>query len=100
MHQRLQTTRYEAVVDEKVFLNIERCVAMFEVTGAIVSDSMAKDQILSARGARIGSACTNPIRCNARLSVVGVEKLRATVNHRRSSAVISMPEYRSRFAGS
>src|SRR5687768_4622771 len=39
-------------------------------------------------GARIGSACTNPIWCNAVCRSVGWKKFRATVNRRRSSSVI------------
>ena len=45
-----------AVVNEKVFFDVECCVAAFEISGAIVFDTMPQDQILCAcrRTNRIG----------------------------------------------
>jgi hypothetical protein len=50
-------------------------VAPLQIAGAIALQAMSQNQIL---GARIGSACTNLIRCRARFSVVGGNRLRAT----------------------
>ena len=50
MHERLDGTCYEAVVNEEVFLDTEFRVALFEVAGTVVRDTMTKDQVLSARG--------------------------------------------------
>src|SRR5271154_5851575 len=45
----------------------------------------------------MGSACTNPMWCKARLSVVGGKRLRATAYRRRSSRVGGMKKsYRNR----
>src|SRR6185369_9521949 len=48
MHKRLQRARDVAVVDEEIFFNIERRVAAFQITGAIVFDAMSQDKILRA----------------------------------------------------
>jgi hypothetical protein len=41
MHQRLQGTRHEAVVDEDILLDAKLCVVAFEVAGTVVLDSMS-----------------------------------------------------------
>jgi hypothetical protein len=48
MHQRLQRSGHEAVIDEKVFLDAEGCIAAFEIAGMIILHAMAKDEILRA----------------------------------------------------
>src|SRR5688500_5081237 len=49
MHQRLYRPRDVAVVDEKIFFDIECCVATFEIGGVIVFDAVPEDQILRSR---------------------------------------------------
>jgi len=52
MHQPLHRFGHEAVVDEEVFFNSELCILPFKVSGTLVFDAMAQDQILRAgRGA-------------------------------------------------
>jgi len=43
MHQRLQAPRYKAIVNKYVFANVESWVAVFEVAGLIVRDSLPED---------------------------------------------------------
>ena len=50
MHERLQRSRHEAVVDEKVFRNAELGVAAFEIACAVIFHSMAQDQVLRTGG--------------------------------------------------
>ena len=49
MHQPLHAPGHETVVDEDVFLDVERLVAPFEVAGAVPGDAVAEDEILRAR---------------------------------------------------
>jgi len=49
MHERLKFRRDEAVIDEKVFLDPEFRIKALEISGAIILDAMAKDQVLRAR---------------------------------------------------
>ena len=50
MHQRVQGSRHEAVVDEDVLLDVEGRVETFEVAGAVTLDAVSQGQILRARG--------------------------------------------------
>src|ERR1700733_10953351 len=56
MHQRLQLARYESVVDEEVFVDVEFGVAALQISRAIAFDAMTQDQVLRAsrRANRIG----------------------------------------------
>ena len=49
MHQRVHLVGDETVVDEEVFVNVERRVTALEVSGAIVLDAVAQRQVLRAR---------------------------------------------------
>ena len=49
MHQRLRGARQEAVVDEKVFLNVQRRIAPLQIARAVVLDPVAQRQVLRAR---------------------------------------------------
>src|SRR6185295_4786000 len=49
MHQRLYRARDEAVVDEEVFLDIERGVSAFQIAGPVILDAMSERQVLRAR---------------------------------------------------
>lgn len=93
IHKAGQRTNHEAVVDDDVLLNAESPVAAFEVARAVAFDAMAQHQVLSAKGARIGSACRKPSLWRACFSVVGGKRLLAA-NRRRSSREISMPKSR------
>jgi hypothetical protein len=48
MHQRLNGSGYEAVVDEEIFFDVELRVVAFKVAGTVVLHAMAEDQILRA----------------------------------------------------
>src|SRR5579864_1889220 len=63
MHQRLYGSCHEAIDDEEVLLDAELRVETFEVTGTVILDSMAKDQVLSARrrADRIGLHKAQPV---------------------------------------
>jgi hypothetical protein len=63
VHQDLRSARQKAIVDEEILLDAEPRVATLEVSGAIVPDPMAQDQILRARrGAdRVGLDKTEPL---------------------------------------
>ena len=50
----MQVTRHEAVVDEEVFLDRQCRVATLEVTGAVVDDTVAENQVLRACGGADG----------------------------------------------
>ena len=56
MHQRLQRSRDESVINENIFIDIQGCVAAFKIPSPIVRDAMPKDEILGAgrRPDRIG----------------------------------------------
>src|SRR5688572_26950031 len=49
MHQRLYRPRDITVVDEKVFFDIECCVATFEIACMIVFDAVPEHQVLGSR---------------------------------------------------
>src|ERR1700693_1861298 len=49
MHQRLQRSGNEAVVDEDIFFNTEFLETAFEIAIAVILDSMAQHQILRPR---------------------------------------------------
>src|SRR5438093_1304406 len=48
MHQRVQGSRHEAVVDEDVLLDVEGRVETFEVAGAVTLDAVSQGQIKRA----------------------------------------------------
>ncbi len=50
MHQRLNSTRQESVVDEEVLLDAELRVATLEVAGTVALHPVAQDQVLRPRG--------------------------------------------------
>jgi hypothetical protein len=50
VHQRFDTARHEAVVDENILVDAQRREAAFEVAGAVVLDAMAQRQVLGTRG--------------------------------------------------
>jgi hypothetical protein len=50
VHQRCDTARHEAVVDENILVDAQRREAAFEVAGAVGLDAMAQRQVLGARG--------------------------------------------------
>src|SRR5215217_707385 len=56
MHEGLEGSGNVAVIDEEIFFDVERRVAAFEITGAIVIDAVTEDQILCPCGSanRIG----------------------------------------------
>ena len=56
MHERLHTARQEAIVDEKVFLDVQPVVATLQVTRTVAPHTMAQRQVLGAgRGSdRVG----------------------------------------------
>ena len=49
MHQCVHVCGDESIVDEKIFVDAERRVTAFEVTGSVVGDPVAQCQILRAR---------------------------------------------------
>jgi hypothetical protein len=51
MHQRLQESGYEAIVDEKVFLDAEFHVVALKIAGMVILHPMAQDQVFR-RGRR------------------------------------------------
>jgi len=54
MHQRVQRARHEAVVDEEVLLDRQLRIATLEITGTVVDDAVAKNQVLRSRGGADG----------------------------------------------
>ena len=64
MHQRLQSPRDVAVVDEEVFLDVECCVTAFEIPGAIVFDAVPQNQVLRScgRADRVSLKKTKPLK--------------------------------------
>ena len=48
MHQRLQGSGYESIVDEKVFLDAEFRVVALKIAGAVILHTMAQNQVLCA----------------------------------------------------
>jgi hypothetical protein len=56
MHQGLDLSRHETVIDEKIFMNVKFFVVVFEVSGSIIFHAVTQDQILSAcwRTDRVG----------------------------------------------
>ena len=50
MHELLQRSRHEAVVDKKVFRDAELGVAAFEIACTVIFHSVAQDKILRAGG--------------------------------------------------
>src|SRR5437764_4353874 len=49
MHQRVQLARDEAVVDEDVFLDVERSVAPLEIPRRIPADAVPQSEVLRPR---------------------------------------------------
>jgi len=49
MHQRMVRARQEAVVDERVFFDVERRILRLEIAGAVAGDTMPERQVLRAR---------------------------------------------------
>jgi len=50
MHQRLQSPRYEPIVDEKILLDGQLAVSLLEVEDAVTRHPLTQDQILRASG--------------------------------------------------
>ena len=94
MHQRVQRSCDVAVVNEKIFLNVEFWVETFKIAGMIVFDPMSQDQILRARRR------PDRIRLHETQALQGLiergrfGKFRATVKRRRSSREIGIGEGR------
>src|SRR6185369_16053019 len=90
MHKRLQRARDVAVVDEEIFFNIERRVAAFQITGAIVFDAMSQDKILRAcwRANRISLDELHLLKC-------AIERCRfwKITRDRESSQVVETDEH-------
>ena len=63
MHQRVQRPRDEAVVDEDVFLDVERSVAPLEIARSIPADAMPQREVLrpGRRTYRVGLYESQPI---------------------------------------
>jgi hypothetical protein len=63
VHQRLQRSGHEAVIDEDVFLDAELAIPPFEIAGSVVLHTMTQHQVLSpGRCAdRVGLDETQPI---------------------------------------
>jgi hypothetical protein len=93
MHQGLQRSGHEAVIDEDVFLDAELAILLFEIAGTIVLHAMTQYQVLALAGAQIGSAWTEPALSKARFNVVGAQRLWATAKRRRSSTVVGIPGF-------
>jgi len=82
MHQREHGPRQEAVVDEVVFSTPAPRTTL-EIAGAIASDAVARVKSCARPGAD-GVGLHEPSLSMARLSVVGVNRLRSTAYRRRS----------------
>ena len=64
MHQGLDLSRHETVIDEEIFTNIQFFVMAFEVSGSIIPHPVTQDQILSAcwRTNRVGLHESHPMQ--------------------------------------
>src|SRR5215218_5176217 len=75
MHQRLHGSRDVPVIHEKIFFDIERCIATLEIAGMIRLNTMTEDQVLG------------PCRSANRIRLYKAHLLKSTVECRWSRKI-------------